>query len=226
MNAVLTLTEVPSGATVAFAPTKLVIAGYTGRDEEAVRRHIDELAEIGVAPPETVPMFYDVDVSLLSTGPTCKVAGDETSGEVEPVYLRADGVWYLGVGSDHTDRRLETESILRSKAACPKPIGAEVVRLPEDLLDGGFDADFDRVVAHSVLNGETYQEGGLASLRTPGNLLPLLFGTLGEHEGDLAVFGGTLPLHGSFQYGAHWQLRLAVAGVELAHQYTTVVIDG
>ena len=43
---------------MAFQPTELVIAGWTGRDEAALRKHIEELAAIGVKPPKTTPIFY------------------------------------------------------------------------------------------------------------------------------------------------------------------------
>ena len=36
---------------------KLVIAGWTGRDEQALRKHIKELEEIDVKPPKTTPIF-------------------------------------------------------------------------------------------------------------------------------------------------------------------------
>jgi len=35
--------------------SQLVIAGWTGRDEAALRKHIRELEDIGVKPPRTTP---------------------------------------------------------------------------------------------------------------------------------------------------------------------------
>ena len=37
---------------------ELVIAGWTGRDERSLRKHIRELEELGVKPPKTTPIFY------------------------------------------------------------------------------------------------------------------------------------------------------------------------
>jgi biotin operon repressor len=37
--------------------SELVIAGWTGRDETALKKHIKELEEIGVKPPKTTPIF-------------------------------------------------------------------------------------------------------------------------------------------------------------------------
>ena len=41
------------GREVGVEVTSLVIAGWTGRNKEAVQHHIDELAAIGVAPPSS-----------------------------------------------------------------------------------------------------------------------------------------------------------------------------
>jgi len=51
---------------------KLVVAGWTGRDTAALNAHIKELADIGVAPPKSVPIFYRNSVSLLTTAPQIK----------------------------------------------------------------------------------------------------------------------------------------------------------
>ncbi len=45
-------------AALPFEAERLVIAGWAGRDETAVRRHIEELAELGVPPPSRTPLFY------------------------------------------------------------------------------------------------------------------------------------------------------------------------
>ena len=62
----LTFTVVGTNDTVALTDFDLVVAGYTGRDEASVKKHIDELAAIGVAPPETVPAFYELPASLAT----------------------------------------------------------------------------------------------------------------------------------------------------------------
>lgn len=226
MTRFLDLQVAETGETIAAAPQRLIVAGYTGRNREAVQHHIDELAAQGIAPPPTVPMFYELDPALLTSDAEVDVAGVQTSGEVEPVYLRIGGRWFLGVGSDHTDRHLEKEDIEKSKAACIKPIGGTVVPLPADVLSGGFDDQFDATAVTSWIDGAIYQEGALAGLRPPGDVLTRLFETLGpDEESDLAVYGGTLPLIGdAFTYGAAWRLRLAPpSGVALEHAYTVTV---
>lgn len=200
-------------------PDRVIVAGYTGRDEQAVAEHIAELAAIGVPEPATVPAFYELDAALLTTDGVVEVDGAATSGEVEPVLVRHDGVYYLTVGSDHTDRDLERDEIAASKAACPKPISDTAVALGTDLSR----LEWDAISASSYVDDVPYQHGKLAGLRTPEDLLNRLVDTVSQPEGDLVVFGGTLPLlTGEFVHGTHWLMQLELAdGTTLTHSYET-----
>src|ERR1700722_18749465 len=82
---------------------RLIIAGYTGRNVAAVAAHIEELAAIGIPPPASVPAFFELDPSLVTSDAVVTIFGSNTSGEAEPVLIRHHGRHYLGVGSDHTD---------------------------------------------------------------------------------------------------------------------------
>lgn len=205
------------GAEVEIAPTHLVVAGYTGRDQEAVRHHIEELAAIGVPEPETIPAFYPLEVDLLTTGSQVEVAGSATSGEVEPVLIRANGTYYLTIGSDHTDREMETVGIQRSKAACPKPIASTVIELgdPPALVD------WDAIVVRSWVDGDLYQEGTLASMLPITQVLAEWDQISGSGDVALVLFGGTRPLiDGTFRYGRDWRMQLEVPGhspIELSY---------
>ena len=107
---------------------QLVIAGWTGRDEGALKKHIRELEEIGVRPPKTTPIFYRVAADLLTFSSVIQVSGADTSGEVEFVLLaKPDGLW-VTVGSDHTDRKAETIGVSLSKQLCAKVIASEAWR--------------------------------------------------------------------------------------------------
>ena len=202
------------------ASARLVVAGYTGRDAAAVQHHIDELAAIGVPPPESVPMLYRLDRSLVTSDGSHAVPSAETSGEVEPVFVRSGGRWYLGVGSDHTDRGLERDSVERSKAVCVKPIGRYVVRLPDDVVAGGFDAEWDAARMVSTVDGVAYQDAQVSSLRPPSDLLPRILATIGDE--DLVVFAGTAPLlGGTFVFGHSWHLALSLGSISLTLDYDT-----
>ena len=91
-----------------------VVAGWTGRDRGAVEEHIAELEALGVARPSSVPLFYRVSASRLTTAREIETTAS-SSGEVEAVVLRHDGRLWVGVGSDHTDRELESYSVAVSK---------------------------------------------------------------------------------------------------------------
>lgn len=203
---------------------RLIIAGYTGRDAAAVAAHIQELAAIGIPPPASVPAFFELDPCLVSSDPAVKIIGANTSGEAEPVLIRHNGRYYLGVGSDHTDRDLERTDIAASKAACPKPVGRQVIALPEDLAALRWDA----IDVESDVDGEPCQRGILASLRAPTDLLSRMTSTLGELRGDLVIFCGTVPiLTGEFRAGRHWRVALKLdANTSLTHSYEVLPHDG
>ncbi|WP_099826024.1 DUF2848 domain-containing protein [Oceaniglobus indicus] len=149
--------------------TDLIVAGWTGRDTAAVQHHIDELAAIGVAPPSQVPLFYRTSRGLLTTATEIDVLGPDTSGEAEPVLIRHRGTLWLGLGSDHTDRQLETHSVAASKQACPKPCARRLWsydsvrdRLDDIAIRAWIEEDGQWVL---------YQQGTLAMIRPLADLL-------------------------------------------------------
>src|SRR3954466_16037099 len=87
--------SVPSERKLELAAIKnLVIAGWTGRNVEALEAHIRELEAIGVKRPKSVPIFYRVASSLLTTASSIEVMADKSSGEVEFVlFALGDGLW-------------------------------------------------------------------------------------------------------------------------------------
>ena len=113
--------DAPSGS-VTVEIDSLVIAGWTGRDRDAMEVHIAELEAIGVPRPKTTPCFYRGATSLLTQEPRIKVVGSESSGEVEFFLLKHEGAIWIGVGSDHTDRALETHNVSLSKQICAKSL--------------------------------------------------------------------------------------------------------
>lgn len=202
---------------IVMTSPRLVIAGYTGRDEASVAAHIEELAASGVPPPPRVPFFYELDPGLVTTASVIYAGVEATSGEVEPVLLRYRGSYYLGVGSDHTDRDLERTDIAAAKAACPKPLGSTVLSLAK----GVGAVDWDTIVVGAEVDGRPYQYGTLATLRTPEDLLQRVADELGESDGDLILYGGTVPLLGGhFVMGTHWRIFLRVTPeTVLTHTY-------
>ncbi|HEV7259200.1 MAG TPA: DUF2848 domain-containing protein [Bosea sp. (in: a-proteobacteria)] len=183
--------------TIKVAVDRLIIAGWAGRDEAALRHHVEELAAIGVPRPSSMPVFYRAAAQTLTQEPILSVLGGDSSGEVEPVLFSfADGLW-LGLGSDHTDRKAETMGIALSKQLCGKPVAGALWRLAD--VEAHWDAIEMR--AFAVIDGQRvlYQEGTLASLRTPRDLLsrrpdgPELAAGTAMFCGTLGAIGGIRP---------------------------------
>ena len=81
----LTLETKEGARPLRFSYTKMVNAGFTGKNQEEVRHHLTELAEKGIEVPDSTPTLYPVVTRALSTDSAMEVFGDETSGELEYV---------------------------------------------------------------------------------------------------------------------------------------------
>lgn len=181
--------QVEGGSAFEVQPTKLVIAGWTGRDAAAIEQHIEELAAIGVPRPSSVPLYYRMARSLLTQEVELEMLGGASSGEAEPVLVRHGGRWWLTVGSDHTDRAVETYSVAVSKQLCAKPLActawawdrvaarADALMLRSEIFEGG--------------RWVTYQEGPMARIRPLQSLIDGLPADLPLADG-LVMFCGTL----------------------------------
>lgn len=201
---------------------RLTVAGWTGRDRTAVDHHIDELKALGVAPPSTVPLFYQVSPTLLTHAPDITVLGGGSSGEVEPFVLGAAGKLWLGVGSDHTDRDLEAHSVAHSKQICAKPVGRRLwsLDLVIDRLDGLQLRSW--ISTGEQDREEPYQDGTLASLLPLTELLqrhPLADGE--------AMLCGTLSAIGGVRPAARFRMALhdPANGATIDAAYRTACLD-
>ena len=199
----------------------LVIAGWTGRNVEALEAHIKELEAIGVKRPKSVPIFYRVACSLMTTSAAIEVMADKSSGEVEFVlYALQDGLW-LGVGSDHTDRKAETVGVTLSKQLCAKPVGATLWRYDE------VKPHWDKLKLRSFVpdsgKRRLYQEGPVTNMRSPEELIKLYTGG-DKLKAGTAMFCGTFAVHGEISYSGTFDMELEdpVLGRKLTHGYKIV----
>lgn len=200
----------------------LVIAGWTGRDPVALERHIGELVRLGVARPASTPIFYRVAASRLTTEPVMEVSGPASSGEVEYLLLRHGGRLWVGVGSDHTDRQVETHNVTVSKQMCEKPVGREFWDYAEVA------GHWDDLVLRSFIreNGARvlYQEGPVSTMLSPPDLIGKLDG------GDLAegtlMFCGTLAARGGIRPSSRFDYEIEdrVLGRRIGHGYDIVFL--
>ena len=194
-----------------FCVEKMVNAGYTGRSQETVWKHIHELKEKGVPAPEEIPTLYPVASYLIMVDEKIEVVEEETSGEAEYVLLIDKNEIFVGVGSDHTDRRLEGTSILKAKQICPNVISREVW-LYSDVKD-----HWDNLELRSwvVKNEERilYQESTLSELLTPDDLIAFVTKKLkGDKElglQNMIIFSGTVPTKfGGMMSGSAFEVEL------------------
>src|SRR5262245_6998286 len=128
---------------------------------------------------------------------------------------------WVGVGSDHTDRKAETINVSLSKQMCAKPIGPMLWRYDE------IKPHWDKLVLRSfVLDGQKrrlYQEGPVTNMRSPEELIKLYTG--GDRLAPAtAMFGGTFAVHGGMSYGGTFEMELhdPVLSRTLTHRYTTL----
>src|ERR1700720_4067067 len=139
-----------------------VIAGWTGRDPVARDKHIAELEAIGIARPAATPIYSRTSARRLPTEESIEVSGTESSGEVEFVLIGWQGRIFVGVGSDHTDRKVEAYSVTVSKQMGEKPMAPVLWEL-EDVI-----SHWDRMILRSYawIDGARvlYQEGTLDAM--------------------------------------------------------------
>lgn len=201
---------------------RLVIAGWTGRDQAAVEKHIRELEELGIARPASTPIFYRVAASRVTTRPVIEVSGSASSGEVEFFLLRHAGVLYVGLGSDHTDRKAEAVGVALSKQMCDKPVAAALWEF------SSVEPHWDQLLLRSWIweDGKRvpYQEGSVTAMRSPHDLMSR-FSTQGLEDGTM-MFCGTLAAKGGIRPSARFEMELAdpVRGQSLRHGYDIVTL--
>ena len=202
----LTLETAADSTTLHLDVSRLIVAGWVGKDKAAVREHIAELGKLGVPAPSRTPTYMNLSPDILTTADAIDVVGEESSGEVECIIFNNNGKKYIGVGSDHTDRGFEKYDIPASKQMCAKPVAAKVWDLDE------IGAHLDQLVLRSwmTVQGERrlYQEG-----RLDGNLsvFEILEGIPVEDDlglNNFCLFCGTFPAIGNIAIGERFEFEM------------------
>jgi hypothetical protein len=218
-----TLHESGHAVTTEFTPTEMVIAGWAARDRAAIDHHIEELAAIGVPRPSTVPLFYRVGCANLTQDNTIECVGDGSSGEVEPVLFVHAGRLWLTVGSDHTDRKAETWSVVLSKQLCAKPVARDA--WPLDAVRDRLDTLRLRAWIEEGGTELSYQDGLLAALQPATDLLARYLEGRAPPEG-LVMSCGTLGAIGGVRASTAFRMALEdpATGQSITHAYRTKVL--
>ena len=214
-----------------------IVAGWTGRDAAAVEKHIKELEALGVKRPAATPIFYRVSALRLTTATEIEAVGAKSGGEVEVVLLQHGGRLWVGAGSDHTDREVETYGVTVSKQMCDKPV-APVFWAFDDVAP-----HWDRLLlrAHVIESGERkiYQEGSVAAMLAPLALIgrcALAAGTAGvpsafpdgkaELPENTMMFCGTLAARGGVRPTERFEFEIEdpVLRRSIAHGYSVRIL--
>ncbi|WP_407175911.1 DUF2848 domain-containing protein [Bradyrhizobium sp. STM 3562] len=206
-----------------LAIDQLVIAGWTGRDPVARDKHIAELEALGIARPATTPIYYRASARRLTQEDSIEVCGGESSGEVEFVLIGWQGRIFVGLGSDHTDRKVETYNVTVSKQMCDKPIASVLWEL-EDVA-----AHWDRLILRSYActagERELYQEGTLDAMLPVDELIKRGFEG-GKLPDGCAMFGGTFAAKGGIRPAERFEFELKdpVLKRSIQHAYDVITL--
>lgn len=206
-----------------LAIDKAVIAGWTGRDPVARDKHITELEAIGIARPASTPIYYRCSARRITLEDRIEVCGEDSSGEVEFVLIGWQGRIFVGCGSDHTDRKVESYNVTVSKQMCDKPMASVLWEL-EDVI-----AHWDKMILRSwaVIGGARvlYQEGTLDAMLPVKDLIERGFGGEGLPDG-CAMFGGTFAAKGGIRPADRFEFELEdpVLRRKISHGYDVITM--
>lgn len=213
-----------NGAPVDIAICHMVVAGWTGRDAAAIQHHIEELAALGVAPPSATPLYYRVAAELLTPADRIEAVGPDSSGEVEPLIVQSGGRRWLGLGSDHTDRKLEAHSVALSKQVCAKPCASELWEW-DSVADRLEEIELESWIDEGA-GWQPYQSGTLAAIRPLTDLIEGAgFDSLAE-EGGAAMMCGTFGAKGGVRSAARFRMEMRdpSSGRSITHEYATLTL--
>ncbi len=202
---------------VGHGPTQVQVnyalnGGYAGRDTAQVQAHVDELAELGVPGPETIPTMYPLSSRLAIQDDHVQVAHGQTSGEAEwALVVPADAAsaddYLITAACDHTDRALEVHGVAWSKQSAPDFLGDVAWRW------GDIKSDFDTFslvgkVTHDGVE-EVIQDGSPAQLLGVDYWVERL-GEAGLLKPGTVFISGTIPMKpGVDQFADAWAVELS-----------------
>ncbi len=194
-----------------------IVAGWAGRDREAIEHHILELAELGVPRPSDVPLYYRIATNQLTQSDQVQVVGANSSGEAEVLVFNHNNELCVSLASDHTDRALEAHSVALSKQVCVKPAATHAWRYSDVA------AHWDELVLRAwiIEDGEevAYQNGAVASLLHPLDLIKKHFAQ--DHlPNQTAMTCGTVATIGTIRPATQFTMELYDPRLERSIRHT------
>jgi hypothetical protein len=206
-----------------FAADRLICCGWVGRDRAALQAHIDELAHLGVPAPTRVPIYMNFSTYLLTTADEIAVVSAQSSGEVEFVLLCRGSDMWVTVGSDQTDRDIETKSIPASKQMYAKVLASECWPY-EEVRD-----HWNRLALRCWVTKDSvrtlYQESPLAAILPPDDLFAGMPDARSPDKG-VVIFSGTIATRGGVIYADSYELELEdpVRGRSISTSYRVTIL--
>jgi hypothetical protein len=209
---------------------KMINAGYTGRDQKAVQAHIDQLKEEGIPAPDKAPTYFPKFADRLTQAESFEVLDEsDHSGEAEFALIFHQGRVLVGVGSDHTDRRLETVDIPKAKQLYPNTISLELWVLDE------IKEEWDRICLKSWVEADggariLFQEATLAAILPPGDLIERVRKLLVDPDDveGLVIYSGTVAALVKTGYSRTFETALEdpVLNRRLSQRYSLNPVSG
>jgi hypothetical protein len=207
-----------------FTADRLVCCGWVGRDRPALDAHIAELAHLGVPRPGRVPIYLNFSPYLLTSDRDVTVVSDQSSGEIEYVMLCHGGRMWVTVGSDQTDRDVETKSIPASKQMCVKYVAESC--WPYDDVQDHWDSLILRCwITHKGARS-LYQEAALGSILSPAELIEHMPGGAFRSSEGVVLFSGTIATRSGLVYGDAYELELEdpIRSRKIAGEYRVTIL--
>ncbi len=187
---------------------RMINAGYVGRNQDDVRKHIEELKREGIPAPDSTPTVYPIMTHMITTADSIEVVGGKTSGEGEFVLFMNGRDVYVGVGSDHTDRELEAVSILKSKQLCFNVVSRRVWPFEEvrEHWDDLVLSSWIKEVGKKVL----YQKTRLSAILAPSDLIDFVKSKVKDQNlSSTIIYSGTVAiLTPEINYGDYFEVAL------------------
>lgn len=192
--------------TINVPVTRLMVANWMGRDQRAVRGHILELVERGVAAPENTPAFLRVPAALVTRADAIEVPGKANTGGVEFVLFQHEGELYVSVGSDHTGNDGGTHGATVVRQMCEKPLAIEAWPFSEVA------SHWDEIClrAWTVEGGERtlYQEGQVSAMLDPAVMLDALTECEEAFADGTLMYGGTFDVIGEKRFTPRLEIEM------------------
>jgi hypothetical protein len=202
--------------------------GFTIRDPVKMQAHLEECYRLGVKELvcDRPPLVMPTSAWAVLTDDCITVQRPKTSGEVEIVTVQdADGTVYVGVGSDHTDRSLETIDIPWAKQVAPNIVAPTLWRW----TDVKAHWDQVRMDCHVVDGGQDlhYQTASVAEFWTPEEMLHGMRASVTPVDGAVILFSGTVvSIEETLRFAERWTITMTdpVLDRTIEHSYRVEVL--